>query len=190
MRASRDQNETVTHFQRTCDEMARKWKFDSGNAMVWPYHQAWTQTQWAWVFITTTVSLVVMSTPFSDSSNLEDVSYQNLNEYPMSTVFTKPTILWMNTVPSVELLARTGTSPGCPFLSIDCMWMWREVLSGKAQLQQRHMNIREMECTRKRCDRRVSLPERKIWNYRDDSWETVYRSLGCIMRNRKIRIDS
>lgn len=64
----------------------------------------------------------------------------------------------MDTVPSVELLASTGTSPGCPFLSIDCMWMWRDVLSGKAQLQQRHMNIREMECTRKRCERRVSLP--------------------------------
>ena len=42
---------------------------------------------------------------------------------------------YKSSLPWLELFARTATSPGVPNLFIDCMWMWRLVLSGKHQLQ-------------------------------------------------------
>uniref|UniRef100_A0A915IMF8 Uncharacterized protein n=1 Tax=Romanomermis culicivorax TaxID=13658 RepID=A0A915IMF8_ROMCU len=44
-----------------------------------------------------------------------------------------------------KLLAMMDTLPGLP-LAMACIWMCKLVLSGKAQLQQRHMNMREIWC--------------------------------------------
>lgn len=73
------------------------------------------------------------------------------------------------------LLAITGTFPGWWLVCIAWQWMCKLVLSGNAQLQHRHINIREIWCFRNIWARKVSLPKFSIYFFVLQNFSTRFQ---------------